>query len=393
MAERRDYYEVLGLDRSASADDIKGAYRKAALKWHPDRWVSGTDAEKKTAEEKFKEASEAYSVLSDPDKKARYDRFGHAGMGGNQGFSGMDDIFSHFSDIFEDLGIGGFNFGGRGGFGFGGGGFGGGGAKQRVHRGGNLRINVKMTLQDISEGVKKKVKVNKYVRCNHCGGSGALNSSFETCPTCKGRGQTVRVVNGIFGQMQQISDCPTCGGEGRIIKNKCPDCQGNGVVKGEEIIDLEIPAGVSDGMQLALRGKGNAGARNGVPGDLIVQIIEEKSNDFIRDEENIIYNLFISISQAVLGDNVEIPLINGTKTTVKIPAGIQSGDTIRLKGKGLPIYGRYGRGDMIVNVNVWIPKKINSEEEKIFKAIADNENIKPKVTEKEKSTFRKIFGL
>ena len=386
--EKRDYYEILEISKDASADEIKKAYRKMALKYHPDR-----NPDDKNAEEKFKEAAEAYEVLSDPDKKARYDRFGHAGMGGNQGFSGMDDIFSHFSDIFEDLGIGGFNFGGRGGFGFGGGGFGGGGAKQRVHRGGNLRINVKMTLQDISEGVKKKVKVNKYVRCNHCGGSGALNSSFETCPTCKGRGQTVRVVNGIFGQMQQISDCPTCGGEGRIIKNKCPDCQGNGVVKGEEIIDLEIPAGVSDGMQLALRGKGNAGARNGVPGDLIVQIIEEKSNDFIRDEENIIYNLFISISQAVLGDNVEIPLINGTKTTVKIPAGIQSGDTIRLKGKGLPIYGRYGRGDMIVNVNVWIPKKINSEEEKIFKAIADNENIKPKVTEKEKSTFRKIFGL
>ena len=386
--EKRDYYEILEISKDASADEIKKAYRKMALKYHPDR-----NPDDKNAEEKFKEAAEAYEVLSDPDKKARYDRFGHAGMGGNQGFSGMDDIFSHFSDIFEDLGIGGFNFGGRGGFGFGGGGFGGGSTKQRVHRGGNLRINVKMTLQDISEGVKKKVKVNKYVRCNHCGGSGALNSSFETCPTCKGRGQTVRIVNGIFGQMQQISDCPTCGGEGRIIKNKCPDCQGNGVVKGEEIIDLEIPAGVSDGMQLALRGKGNAGARNGVPGDLIVQIIEEKSNDFIRDEENIIYNLFISISQAVLGDNVEIPLINGTKTTVKIPAGIQSGDTIRLKGKGLPIYGRYGRGDMIVNVNVWIPKKINSEEEKIFKAIADNENIKPKVTEKEKSTFRKIFGL
>lgn len=386
--EKRDYYEILEISKDASADEIKKAYRKMALKYHPDR-----NPDDKNAEEKFKEAAEAYEVLSDPDKKARYDRFGHAGMGGNQGFSGMDDIFSHFSDIFEDLGIGGFNFGGRGGFGFGGGGFGGSGAKQRVHRGGNLRINVKMTLQDISEGVKKKVKVNKYVRCNHCGGSGALNNSFETCPTCKGRGQTVRIVNGIFGQMQQISDCPTCGGEGRIIKNKCPDCQGNGVVKGEEIIDLEIPAGVSDGMQLALRGKGNAGARNGVPGDLIVQIIEEKSNDFIRDEENIIYNLFISIPQAVLGDNVEIPLINGTKTTVKIPAGIQSGDTIRLKGKGLPIYGRYGRGDMIVNVNVWIPKKINSEEEKIFKAIADNENIKPKVTEKEKSTFRKIFGL
>lgn len=386
--EKRDYYEILEISKDASADEIKKAYRKMALKYHPDR-----NPDDKNAEEKFKEAAEAYEVLSDPDKKARYDRFGHAGMGGNQGFSGMDDIFSHFSDIFEDLGIGGFNFGGRGGFGFGGGGFGGGGAKQRVHRGGNLRINVKMTLQDISEGVKKKVKVNKYVRCNHCGGSGALNNSFETCPTCKGRGQTVRIVNGIFGQMQQISDCPTCGGEGRIIKNKCPDCQGNGVIKGEEIIDLEIPAGVSDGMQLALRGKGNAGARNGVPGDLIVQIIEEKNNDFIRDEENIIYNLFISIPQAVLGDNVEIPLINGTKTTVKIPAGIQSGDTIRLKGKGLPIYGRYGRGDMIVNVNVWIPKRINSEEEKIFKAIADNENIKPKVTEKEKSTFRKIFGL
>lgn len=324
-------------------------------------------------------------MLSDENKRARYDRFGHAGLEG-QNFSSsgsMEDIFSHFGDIFEDLGLGGFFGGGfRGGFG------GRGSAQQHVHRGGNLRLNVTLSLKEISEGTKKKVKVSKYVPCPHCGGSGALDNSYETCPTCKGRGQTVRIQNSLFGQVQTVSDCPTCGGEGKIIKKKCPDCQGNGVIKGEEVIELNIPAGVAEGMQLSVRGKGNAGARNGIAGDLLILIHEEKNPDFERDGDDLIYNLFISIPQAVLGDSVEIPLINGT-TSVKIPAGIQSGDTIRLKGKGFPVLNGYGRGDLLINVNVWIPKKINKEEEDIIKSLANHDNIKPHVTEKDKSFFQK----
>ena len=379
--EKRDYYEVLEVSKNATADEIKKAYRKMAIKYHPDK-----NPDNKEAEEKFKEAAEAYEVLSNPEKRQRYDQFGHAGLHGQQGFSGMDDIFSHFGDIFSDL------FGGGGGFSFSsgfGGGFGGGKQAQRhVNRGSNLRLRVKLNLSEINEGVKKKVKVNKFVPCQHCGGSGAKDNSFETCPTCNGRGQTVKIQNSIFGQMQTVTTCPNCGGEGKIIKNKCPECQGNGVVKSEEIIELNIPAGVADGMQLSVRGKGNAGARNGIAGDLIILIEEEKDKDFERDGNDLIHELFISFPQAALGATIEVPIINGT-AEVKIPAGTQSGEVIKLRGKGLPELNGYGRGDILINVNVWTPKKLNKEEEKIMRSLLESENINPS-SDKDKSPFRKF---
>ena len=377
--EKRDYYEVLEVPKNATSDEIKKAYRKMAIKYHPDK-----NPDDKDAEEKFKEAAEAYEVLSNPDKRSRYDQFGHAGLNGQQGFSGMDDIFSHFGDIFSDL----FG-GGGGGFSFSSG-FGGGGrqAQRHVNRGSNLRLRVKLNLSEINEGVKKKVKVNKFVPCQHCGGSGAKDNSFETCPTCNGRGQTVKIQNSIFGQMQTVTTCPNCGGEGKIIKNKCPECQGNGIVKSEEIIELNIPAGVAEGMQLSVRGKGNAGARNGIAGDLIILIEEEKDKNLERDGNDLIYNLFISFPQAALGATVEVPVIDGT-TEVKIPAGTQSGEVIKLRNKGLPELNGYGRGDLLVNVNVWTPQHLNKEEEKIMKSLLESENINPS-SDKDKSPFRKF---
>ena len=385
--EKRDYYEVLEVSKNATSEEIKKAYRKMAIKYHPDKNPNDKDAE-----EKFKEAAEAYEVLSNPDKRSRYDQSGHAGLHGQQGFSGMDDIFSHFGDIFSDL------FGGGGGgfsFSSGFGGFGGGGrqAQRHVNRGSNLRLRVKLNLSEINEGVKKKVKVNKFVPCQHCGGSGAKDNSFETCPTCNGRGQTVKIQNSIFGQMQTVTTCPNCGGEGKIIKNKCTECQGNGIVKSEEIIELDIPAGVADGMQLSVRGKGNAGARNGIAGDLIILIEEEKDKNLERDGDDLIYNLFISFPQAALGATVEIPVINGT-TDVKISAGTQSGEVIKLKGKGLPSLNGYGRGDLLVNVNVWTPKKLNKEEEKIMKSLLESENMNPSSDNNEGpfKRFKKFFS-
>ena len=373
MAEKRDYYEVLEVAKNATADEIKKAYRKKALQYHPDR-----NPGDKEAEEKFKEAAEAYGVLSDPDKRARYDRFGHAGMSG-QDFSGasMNDIFSQFGDILGDL------FGG-GGFGFNFGGFGG-GQQRPVYRGSNLRVRVKLTLEEIATGVKKKIKVNKYVTCQKCGGSGSEDGQMETCKMCGGKGQRV-MRSGFF---TQVTTCSACGGEGRVIKKKCTACNGDGIVKGEEVIELDIPAGVAEGMQLSVRGKGNAGARNGVAGDLLILIEEEKHKDFERDDSDLIHNLFISFPQAALGCNLDVPCIGGT-VNVKVPAGAQSGDIIRVKGKGLPVINSGRVGDLIVNLNVWTPKKLSKDEEKMMKELLESDNFKPKPGANEKGVFDKI---
>ena len=383
---KRDYYEVLGVDRNASASDIKKAYRKLAIQYHPDK-----NPGNKEAEEKFKEAAEAYSVLSDADKKARYDQYGHAGMDGAGGFGGgfggqgmdINDIFSMFGDIF-----------GGGGGGFGGfGGFGGGGSQQAPrHRGTDLRVKVKLNLQEISEGTTKKFKLKKYVACPHCNGSGAEGNAMETCPECNGTGRTVRTVRTPFGIMNSETACNRCGGEGKIIKNKCHHCHGDGIVMGEEVIEVQIPAGVAEGMQLSMRGKGNAAKRNGIAGNLLIQIEEEKHPQLIRDEKDLIYNLLLDIPTATLGGTVEIPTI---KENVKltIEPGTQPGKALRLRGKGLPMLNEYGRGDIIVNVSVYIPETLTKEERKTIEAFKESDNFKPTESIKEQifRRFRNLF--
>ena len=380
MAEKRDYYEVLGVSKSATPEELKKAYRKLALQYHPDR-----NPGNKEAEEKFKEAAEAYEVLSNPEKRQRYDQFGFAGMGGAGGYSGqgmsMDDIFSQFGDLFADFGLGSI-FGG----GFGGGSRSGGTVRER---GGNIRVKVKMNLQEIEKGAKKKIKVSKYVTCDHCHGSGSEDGSTDTCPTCKGRGQVVRTVNSIFGQMQTASTCPTCGGTGKVIKNKCTHCHGDGIVKGEEVIDIDIPAGVGEGMQLTLRGKGGAGPHNGVNGDLYVLIEEEPHPELERDGSNLIYNLFISVPQAILGTEAEVPTVSG-KVRVKIAPGTQSGKILRLRGKGLPVVNGYGNGDLLVYVNVWIPKKVTRDDEKLLQELSKSDSFKPAPNDDDRSFFKKL---
>ncbi|MBK9292713.1 MAG: molecular chaperone DnaJ [Bacteroidetes bacterium] len=372
---KRDYYEILEIDRNATEADIKKAYRKMALKYHPDR-----NPGDKAAEDKFKEAAEAYEVLSDPDKRARYDRYGHEGLGGGaSGFGGgmsMDDIFSQFGDIFG----GAFGFGGRS-------------TGRRVNKGSNLRIRVKLSLQEIATGVEKKVKVNKYVACNSCHGTGAKHgSSYSTCSTCRGSGHVTRVTSTFLGQMQTTSTCPTCGGEGRIITQKCDDCQGNGVVRDEEVINIRIPAGVAEGMQLSLSGKGNMGARGGIPGDLIVQIEEEKHPELERDGNNLIHNLFISIPEAALGASVEVPTVDG-RARVKIAPGTQPGKVLRLKGKGLPSLNDRTTGDLLININVWIPTELSKEERRIMEQLQSSDNFKPNPTAAEKSFFGRMKDL
>ncbi len=383
---KRDYYEVLGVDKNVSPDDLKKAYRKLALKYHPDR-----NPGDKEAEEKFKEAAEAYDVLSNPDKKARYDQFGHAGLEGAGGFGGqgmsMDDIFSSFGSIFGDL------FGGGGGFGFSG--FGdsrGRGGARSTSRGSNLRIKVKLTLEEIEQGVEKKIKVGKYVPCKSCGGSGARNNSFETCSHCHGTGVVTEVRRSIFGQMQTQSACPYCGGQGRIIKDKCHDCHGDGIVKSEEIITINIPAGVSDGMQLSMRGQGNAAPHGGVPGDLIIQVEEIPHELFERQENNLFYNAFITFADAALGAAVEIPTLNG-KVRVKIEQGTPSGKVIRLKGKGLPDLNGYSRGDLLVSINVWVPKSLTKEEKSMVEELGKHPNFQPNPSKQERGFFDKMKDL
>lgn len=378
MAEKRDYYEVLGVGKNANADEIKKAYRKAAIKYHPDK-----NPGDKEAEEKFKEAAEAYDVLSNEEKRHRYDQFGHAGVGGagQGGFGGgmsMDDIFSQFGDIFG-------SFGGFSGFG----GFGGGRGSRRVNRGTNLRVKVKMSLQEIATGIEKKIKVKKYVACQHCNGTGARDGkSYSTCSTCKGSGQVTRVQNTILGAMQTTSTCPTCEGEGKIINEKCTFCNGEGVLMSEEVISINIPAGVAEGMQLSLSGKGNAARRGGVNGDLIVLIEEEEHPELVRDGNDLLYNVFIGYPEAVLGETVEIPTIEG-KVKVKIEAGTQPGRILRLRGKGLPDVNGYGKGDLLAKVNVWIPKNLSKDEKKLVEKMRETEGFKPGSGDK-KSIFSKM---
>ena len=356
MAAKKDYYEVLGVSKGASADELKKAYRKLAIKYHPDK-----NPGDKEAEEKFKELAEAYDVLSDPDKRQRYDQFGHAGVGssaasgGAGGFGGgmsMEDIFSRFGDLF---GGGGFDFGGFGGFGGGGGG-------RQVVRGSDLRARVRLTLEDIEKGVEKKLKIKKNVACSHCGGEGTSDpNGKQTCGTCHGTGSVVTAQRSLFGMVQTQSVCPTCEGTGEVITKPCSHCKGKGTQIGEELVSFRIPAGVQEGMQLTVSGKGNAAPRGGYPGDLLVLIQEEEDPNLIRNGSDLIYNLLVSIPMAAHGGSVEVPTIGG-KARVKIAPGTQPGKVLRLRGKGLPSVNGYGKGDLLVNVNVFIPKLKEDDE-------------------------------
>lgn len=379
---KRDYYEVLGVSKGASADEIKKAYRKIALKYHPDRNPGDADAE-----DKFKEAAEAYDVLSDQQKKAQYDRFGHAGMGGaaSGGFGGggmrMEDIFQNFGDIFGDDMFGSF---------FGGGGGGRSGGPRRGTRGANLRVKLKMSYAEIAHGASKKLKVKKYVPCNTCNGSGAKDSaSVQTCSTCGGAGQVRKVTSTFLGQMQTVTTCPACNGEGTQIKNKCTTCRGEGRVYGEETITIDIPAGVQEGMQLSMGGAGNAGERGGPNGDLLILIEEEKHPHLKRNELDVIYQLHVSFPEVVMGTHAEVPTIDG-KAKIKIPAGTQSGKIFRLKGKGFPAFQSYEKGDQLVEVNVWTPQHLSAEEKAMLEKLANSPNFAPSedaAKEKEDRSF------
>lgn len=375
--EKRDYYEVLGVAKDADAQTIKKAYRQKAIQYHPDK-----NPGDKEAEEKFKEAAEAYEVLSNPEKRQRYDQFGHAGLGGaaGGGFQGFDinDIFGHFGDLFEEFGIGGF-----------GGARSRGGQQRAVQKGSNLRIKVKLTLEEIATGVEKNIKVQKYVQCNHCNGTGAKSpSAVKTCPTCQGRGFTVQTRQSLFGTMQMQGECPTCHGSGKQITDKCPHCAGNGIVRGEEIINVKIPAGVANDMQLSLRGKGNAAPNGGINGDLFVLIEEKKHDLFERDGNNLYLEYYISFPQAVLGATVDIPTIDG-KARIKINPGTQSGSLLRLNRKGLPGLHSYERGDLIVNVNVWVPKNLTKEQKQMLEQWSSAPEFVPK-NEKHTSFFERV---
>ena len=353
--EKRDYYEVLGVDKSASEDEIKRAYKKMARKYHPD-----LNPDNKEAEEKFKEAAEAYDVLHDPEKRRSYDQFGFDGPQG---------------------GFGGF------------GGFGGGGSQQRKFRGSDLRVKVKLNLKEISTGVEKKFKLKKYVPCSHCHGTGAEgNGGSETCPTCKGSGSVIRNQQTILGTMQTRTTCPTCNGEGKIIKDKCKVCGGEGIEYGEEVVTVKIPAGVAEGMQLSMGGKGNAGKHNGIPGDLLILVEEEPHPELIRDENDLVYNLLLSFPTAAIGGAVEIPTIDG-KVKVKIEAGTQPGKVLRLRGKGLPSVNGYGTGDLLVNVSVYVPETLSKDEKSTLEKLEESKNFKPSTSIKEKifKKFRSLF--
>lgn len=393
MAEKRDYYEVLGVAKNASADEIKKAYRKMAIKWHPDKYANESEAVRKDAEEKFKEAAEAYDVLSNADKRARYDQFGHSmgpqgfgggggqgGFGGFGGFGGgfsMEDIFEQFGDI----------FGGRGGFGGGFEGATGRPPRKHVNRGTDLRITVKVTLKDIAEGVDKKLKIPKLVACSHCNGTGAKDgTAFHTCNRCHGTGYVTTVQNTFIGQVQSQSVCPECNGEGKVITEQCTYCNGQGVEKKDEIISFCIPAGVEDGMTLTLRGQGNAPRGGGVNGDLLVKIQEEKDPDLIRDGNDLIYNLMLDFPTAAMGGTAEVPTIDG-RARLKIAPGTQPGKVLRLRGKGLPQYDSSTKGDLLVNVMVYVPENLTDAEKAALESIKDSPNVVPT-----KQTSQRIFS-
>jgi len=382
---KRDYYEVLGVTKGAPVDEIKKSYRKIAMQFHPDR-----NPGNKEAEEKFKEAAEAYDVLSTPDKRAQYDRFGHAASGGGGGYGGqggpggmrMEDIFQNFGDIFGNDMFGGM-FGGQGG-----------GGRRQGTRGANLRIKLKMTFEDIANGANKKIKVKKHITCQQCTGSGAKDKgSIQTCGSCGGSGQVRRVTNTFLGQMQTVTTCPTCNGEGSTITQKCGGCKGEGRVYGEETLSLDIPAGVQDGMQLSMSGKGNAGERGGPPGDLLLLVEEEKHEHLFRRDLDVVYQLHVSFPDAVLGMQAEVPTIDG-KAKIKIPPGTQSGKIFRLKGKGFPAFQSYEKGDELIEVNIWSPQTLSNEEKELMEKLKNSNNFKPgpdaKNERDDKSFFDKI---
>ncbi len=399
--QKRDYYEVLGVAKTATEQEIKAAYKKMAIKYHPDRQGDKSEAEKKEAEAKFKEAAEAYDVLHDPQKRQRYDQFGFAGVsgasGGYQNMS-MDDIFSQFGDIFKDLFGGGASFGGDfSDFGFGGfgGGFGGGRGKPQ-HHGGDLRLKVKLTLKECATGVTKKFKVRKKVTCTHCHGTGAEGgaSSTQTCGTCHGTGYVIRSQRSVFGMMQTQAVCPDCQGEGTIIKNKCSFCGGTGVTTGDEVVEVKIPAGVANGMVVNVPGKGDAAIHNGVPGSIQVYVEVEQDKDFVRQDKDIIYNLLIDVPTAALGGNVEVPTLDG-KVKVKIDPGTQPGKVLRLRGKGLPAiqgYG-YGNGDEIINISVYVPETLSREEKEALEKMRQSDNFHPNQSVRSRlfNRFKQMF--
>ncbi|MFC3810026.1 molecular chaperone DnaJ [Lacihabitans lacunae] len=377
---KKDYYELLGVSKSATPEELKKEYRKLAIKYHPDK--NPGDAE---AEAKFKEIAEAYSVLSDPDKKARYDRFGHEGMGGASGFGGggvnMEDIFSQFGDIFGD----GSPFGSF----FGGGGRSGGGRKA-VRKGSDLRIKLKLNIEEIANGVEKKIKVKRYVSCKTCSGNGSKHgTSLQTCGTCNGTGQLRRVQQTMLGQMVTTNTCHTCNGEGKIVMDRCETCFGEGRTLEEDLISIKIPAGVAEGMQLSMSGKGNVPSRGGVAGDLLIQIEEEEHPTLKRDGNNIIFDLPLNFVDAILGKEVEIPVISG-KVKINIKAGTQGGEVLRLKGKGLKDINGYGIGDQLIYVNLYTPKSVSSEERTILEKLRDSPNFEPKPGNDSKSIFDKM---
>ena len=387
---KRDYYEILEVPRTANPDEIKKAYRKAALKWHPDR-----NPNNKEAEEKFKEAAEAYEVLSDEDKRHRYDQFGHEGMrvgADYHGYTNINDVFSHFQDIFGSAGFGGSIFddvfnGGRGRT----------RSRQAGIPGSDLKIRLKLTLEEIATGVEKKLKVRRWKTCDVCNGSGAKNASSKTtCPQCNGSGEIRHVSRSVFGQFVNISTCDTCGGEGRIIKDKCTACHGEGRVQGETTIKVNVPAGVSEGNYIPLQGQGNAGQRGGPPGDLIVMIEEEPHALFTRNGNDVILDLLISYPEAAFGTEVEIPTLNG-RARLKVEPGTQSGRILRMRDKGIQALNSRDRGDQLVRVNVWVPTHLSKEDKEVLRHLEKSENIKPKEGDKsahsDKSFFEKMKDM